>query len=289
MLIIFNPAAGSRRHRRLARALAVLPGATVAETRGPGHAGALARDAVNAGYATVVAAGGDGTIAEVAAGLAGADVALGLLPLGTANVLARELGVPLQPEAAAAYLLQGGEVRLWPGIARFAGGGQRLFVQMLGAGFDAAVVTGLDLRLKQALGRAAYVAEAASQLACYRFPSIELRLDGGPPRRAASVVVTKGRLYAGPYLLASGATPLESGFHVAVMGGGRWRAVLAGGLLPLGLLPRLPGLEVIRARHVALLGSGVPAQADGDPAGMLPVAIEDAAGPLRLRLPRGAT
>jgi diacylglycerol kinase family enzyme len=285
MLIVFNPVAGSRRRSRLLRAMALLPAARLAETAGPGHAEALARAAALAGEDCVVAAGGDGTIAEVAAGLLGHATALGILPLGTANVLSLELGLPHAPEAAAWVLLAGRAVPLWPGIARFADGRTRLFVQMLGAGFDAEVVRLLDTRLKRAVGRAAYVWQTLATLPRYDFPPVTVRLDGGAPLAAGAVVVTKGRLYAGPFPLAPDATPLQPGFQVALIRGGMARAALAGALLPLGLLPRLPGLVLRPARHVALEGPGVPAQADGDPCGGLPVGIEDAAAPLCVLLP----
>ena len=284
MLIVFNPVAGSRRRSRLMRALALLPEARLAETAGPGHAEALARAAALAGEDCVVAAGGDGTIAEVAAGLLGHRAALGILPLGTANVLSLELGLPQAPERAAAVLLAGHAVPLWPGIARFADGSTRLFVQMLGAGFDAEVVLRLDTRLKRAIGRAAYVWQTAATLPRYAFPPIAVRLDGGAPLRASAVVVTKGHLYAGPFPLAPAATPLRPGFQVALIGGGAARAAMAGALLPLGLLPHLPGLLLRPASSVTLEGAGVPAQADGDPCGTLPVSVEDARVPLRVVL-----
>ncbi|MFC3123499.1 diacylglycerol/lipid kinase family protein [Pseudoroseomonas globiformis] len=283
-LIVFNPAAGNRRRQKLQRALRLLPGAELAETRAPGHAEHIARDAARSGRPCIVAAGGDGTIAEVAAGLAGHNSALGILPLGTANVLAHELGLPLLPEAAAACLTRGEEALLWPGIARFADGRQRLFVQMVGAGFDAAVVHGLDLRLKKAIGRGAYVWQSLREMPRYGFPPIAATLDGNQPLLASALVVSKGRFYAGRYMLAPEARPVEPGFHVALIQGGMARAMLAGALLPLGLLPRLPGLRLLRAGHVALAGDAVPVQADGDPVGNLPVELRDAAGPLRVRI-----
>jgi hypothetical protein len=98
VLIVFNPTAGRRRRRWLARALARLDTLGCAhrlvETTHRGHAESLARAA---GDAVVVAAGGDGTVAEVAAGLLGGLGTLGVLPLGTANVLAWELGLPMRP------------------------------------------------------------------------------------------------------------------------------------------------------------------------------------------------
>ncbi|WP_372623183.1 diacylglycerol/lipid kinase family protein [Falsiroseomonas sp.] len=290
MLIVFNPAAGAGRRRRLARALAALLARGVrpdlAETRGPGDAETLAREAALRGVPVVVAAGGDGTIAEVASGLAGSGSMLGVLPLGTANVLAWELGVPASPERAAAALAAGRPAVLYPGLARFADGRQRLFVQMLGAGFDAMVVARLDLALKRRIGRAAYVWQSLRELPRYPFAPITAELDGasGP---AASVIVTKGRLYAGRYCVAPAARPADPGFQVVLFRHpGMLRAALAAAALPLGLIPRLPGVEILPAHHIRLSAEGVvPVQTDGDPAGLLPAEVSDAAGPLRILLP----
>ncbi|MBK1659674.1 diacylglycerol/lipid kinase family protein [Paracraurococcus ruber] len=289
MLIVFNPAAGARRRRRLSRALDTLARAgvpaRVAETLHPGHATLLARQAAGEGVALVVAAGGDGTIAEVAAGLAGSVARLGILPFGTANVLAWELGLPPRPEAAAAVLAGGRPVALRPGLARFGDGTQRLFVQMLGAGFDAQVVARLDLGLKRRLGRGAYVLQGLRELGRYPFPRFTALLDGDAVE-VASAIVSKGRLYAGRHLLAPAALPGEAGFQVALFrGGGALRAALYGAALPLDLLPRLPGVELRHALRVEMRGPAVPVQADGDLAGALPAAIADAAGTIEVMLP----
>lgn len=294
MLIVFNPTAGGERRRRLRRALDALArlglSADLAETERPGHATLLARDAAGRGVPLVVAAGGDGTIAEVANGISGTAAALGILPLGTANVLAWELGLPQRPERAAAVLAEGHGSWLRPGIAHHPDGGQRLFVQMLGAGFDAEVVHRLDLRLKRRIGRGAYVVQALREMLRYPFPRFAVALDGGAPEPMASVIVTKGRLYAGRHLLAPDARPGEPGFRVALFRqGGPLRAALYGAALPLDLLPRLPGVELRRAARVEFLASGtavaVPVQADGDAAGWLPLRVEDSPAPIRVMMP----
>jgi diacylglycerol kinase family enzyme len=290
VLIVFNPTAGAGRHRRLARALAALKSRglrpDLAETRGPGDAEILARNAAQGGEPVVVAAGGDGTIAEVASGLSGTGAMLGLLPLGTANVLAWELGVPTSPERAAKVLAEGNPALLRPGLARFGDGRLRLFVQMVGAGFDAAVVRDLDLALKRRMGRAAYVWESLRQLPRYGFPQITAELDG-VPRLAASVIITKGRLYAGRYRIAPAAQPMERGFQVVLFRhAGPGHAALAGAALPFGLIPRLPGVDIMPARRVLLSSAGeVPVQADGDFVSRLPVEVTDAPGPLTILLP----
>ena len=251
------------------------------ETRHAGHATELAREAASGRAARlVVAAGGDGTIAEVANGLArsGAEARLGVIPIGTANVLARELGLPMKPQAVAAALAFGRTRALWPGIAS---GSQpdRVFVQMLGVGLDAQVVHRLPGRLKRLMGRGAYVVQTLRELVRYDYEPIRLRIDGAAAE-AASVIVTKGTLYAGQYLLAPDARPGEPGFTVALFErSGPWSALMYGAALPLGLLPGAPGLRLVRASRVEISG-GAPAQADGDPAGCVPVSIRDASAPI---------
>ncbi|MBY0336406.1 MAG: diacylglycerol kinase family lipid kinase [Acetobacteraceae bacterium] len=290
MRIVFNPTAGGARRPALERALAALRGAglhpELLATEAPGHAEVLAR-AARPGE-IVVAAGGDGTIAEVAAGIAGSGAVLGILPLGTANVLAREVGLPLDPVAAAAALAAGPEVRLHAGLARGASG-TRLFVQMVGAGFDAAVVHALPLTLKRRLGRGAYVLQSLRETIRHRFAPIRVQADDDPPFEAASAIVTKGRLYAGPFTVAPGADPARPGFTLVTFDhGGAPAALLAGAALPLGLIPRLPGVRLRRVARVTLDGEGVPAQADGDAAGFLPLTITALPAPIPLRLGFGA-
>ncbi len=226
MIVIFNPAAGARRAQRLWRVLDLLAESgvrlAIAETRYPGHATELAEAASRQGAGLVVAAGGDGTIAEVAAGLARAQgntagpslgpalgPALGVIPIGTANVLARELRLPFAPRAVAACLAFRRTRTLWPGIARGAGG-DRLFVQMVGVGLDAQVVHRLPLGLKRWLGRAAYVAQTLREMQRYAYAPIHAQLDGRAVQ-AGSIIVCKGELYAGPFTLAPSPWPLHPG------------------------------------------------------------------------------
>jgi diacylglycerol kinase family enzyme len=255
----------------------------VVETRYRGHATALSREAAERGSRLVVAAGGDGTIAEVANGLAGSDTHLGIIPLGTANVLARELGLPNEPRSLAAALAFGRSRSIWPGLATGAAG-ERLFVQMLGVGLDAQVVHRLPLPLKRRFGRGAYVLQTVREALRYAHGPLTVRLDG-KATHAAAVIVSKGRLYAGPYLLAPDAALCEPGFTVALFDqGGVLAALRYGVALPLNLLPRQPGLRLVAARQVEILGQGVPAQADGDPAGTVPLRVAVARQPIAVAI-----
>jgi diacylglycerol kinase (ATP) len=253
----------------------------ITETRHPGHAMELARNAASAGVPMVVAAGGDGTIAEVANGLSGSSCRLGIIPLGTANVLAHELGLPFAPREVAASLAFSRSRAVWPGVVS-GPGGTRLFVQMLGAGFDAQVVHHLSLRLKRVMGRGAYVAQSLREAARYPFPPIRLRIDG-EPTEAYSVIVTKGHFYAGRYALAPGASPMDKGFSVALFDrGGSLAALAYGAALTLNMMPRMCGLRLLRATTVEIFSSDIPAQADGDAVGEAPLLITDAAAPVNV-------
>ncbi len=290
VLLIFNPAAGRRRRRRFERVAGALAEAgvrfAVADTACSGDAERLAREAALSGERLVVAAGGDGTIAEVANGIAGTGAALGVIPTGTANVFAHELGLPFRPAAIAATLAAGHRRDVLPGCARFGDGRERLFIQMLGVGFDAAVVAALDAALKRRIGKGAYVVETLRQLASWPFPRLTLRLDGEAVE-AAQVIATKGRFYGGRFLLAPGTAPDRAGLTACVFArGGLGAATLAGLALPLGLVARVPGFAARRVSGLAIEApAGLPVQADGDLVGVTPVSLGDAAATLSVIVP----
>lgn len=280
MIIVFNPVAGLRSAALLWRVLDVLVANGIrielAETHRPGHAEALAREAVCRGAPMVVAAGGDGTIAEVANGILGSSARLGVIPLGTANVMAHELALPFEPRAIAAALAFGRTRPLWPGVAHTADR-SRLFVQMLGVGFDAQVVHNIPSGLKRVFGRSAYALQTLRELALYRFTQIRVRLDG-EETQAASVIVSKGRLYGGQFLLAPSACAAEPGFSVLLFNySGIAAPLLYGALLSLNLLGRAPGVRHVRAQRIDFTNNdAIPAQTDGDAAGWTPLSVTDA-------------
>ena len=287
MLVIFNPVAGRRRAAALWRVLDLLVEngvkIEVAETQHAGHATLLAREAAADGVVMVVAAGGDGTIAEVANGLIGSDTALGIIPLGTANVLAKEYGLSTTPRGIANTLAYKRCKRLWPGVAQLPGQ-SRVFVQMLGLGFDGAVVKGVQPLLKRAIGKGAYVWQSLWESVAYDFPPVRLCVDG-VAHEAASVVVSKGRLYGGPYLLAPDAHPDAPGFQVVLFEKpGTWPALLSGAALPLGLLPHCPGVRVLSGSHVEFTSpnSAIFSQADGDALAFTPCGVVSAEAPISL-------
>ena len=297
-LVIFNPTAGWRRRRRLDATLRLLREAGVvcelAETRGRGDAEALAREAADAARppSLVIAAGGDGTINEVANGLVAGSALppLAILPLGTANVLAAEIGLATTPAAIAAAILGGR--RLDVPVARVtldtagSAGGARAFLLMAGAGFDAHVVEGVRPAVKRLLGKGAYVLETGRQMLRFRFPRYRVTVDG-VEHDAASVVVARGRFYGGRHLAAPDARLDADGFQVCLFEtGGRLAVLRYGVALLLGRLPKAAGYRIVPGRHVTVEGpAGDPVQADGDIIARLPVQIDLAPRLLSLVVP----
>ena len=212
----------------------------------------------------------------------GSTVPLGIIPLGTANVLARELRLSFVPRVIGETLAFGRTRPLWPGLAT-GPDGARVFVQMLGAGFDARVVHNLPPRLKRYLGRGAYAIQTLREMRDYDFRPIRLRIDG-TETEAAAAIVSKGRLYAGPYLLAPEARPNEPGFSVVLFErGGACSAMRYGSGLLTGMLPRMAGVRHIRARRIEFLGNEpVPVQTDGDRNGFTPLTVLDAPAPIQI-------
>lgn len=289
-LVIFNPTAGPRRRRRLRATLAALRArgvsVTVCETCAPGDAERIARDAT--GCSTVVAAGGDGTINEVLNGLRARDddCALAIIPLGTANVLARELGIdPDSPEKIAASIAAN-----MPRPAALGVANGRKFAMMAGVGFDAHVVANVDVRIKRVIGKFAYVAASLAELIRYRARTYSVDIDGRT-ESASSVVIANGHFYGGPYVVARAATLDDPHLQVCLFRRtGRWNALrYLWGLLS-GRLDRFPDFTAVPASRLTVRAGNLcdadePVQGDGDIVAHLPVEISVLAGGLRIARP----
>ncbi len=258
------------------------------DTAARGDAKAWAREAVCSNYDAVVVAGGDGTIAEAINGLVGARDAppLAILPLGTANVLAVEIGLSANPERLADVIAAGPIRTVSLGRICDRAGRHTYFSMMAGVGFDAHVVANVNLGLKRILGKGAYVAESLRQLAAFRFPRYRVVIDDRA-YEAASVIVANGRHYAGRYVCAPDATISEPTLHVCLFeSGGRWAALRYMAALQAGRLAERPDYRIVPVRHVAINApAGESVQADGDIVAQLPVRIDGQADALRLVMP----
>lgn len=251
----------------------------------------MVRHAVAQGADLVLCAGGDGTVMAVSRGLAGSGVPLGLLPMGTGNLLARNLGLPLELEAALDVALDGRDRRLDLGLlSTEQGAPPEAFVVMAGVGFDAAMMADAPARLKSVAGWAAYLVSGVRHL---RDPPMEVELtvdDQEPVRRAArSVVVGNvGMLQAGLQLMPD-ARPDDGLLDVVVLSP---RGLLDWARVVVRLASRRRGLdrdvERFQGGHVRVRTTGEhPLQLDGDPAGSAMLLVVDVQpGALLVRVAR---
>lgn len=193
--IILNPSARSERARRWQERLRALCGESLfCATVQAGHAEDLARNAVAEGFQQIVAAGGDGTIHEVVNGLAGSEAALGLIPMGTMNVFANELGIPPNDLGRCWEIVQARQTRL----IDLPMANEKHFVQLAGVGLDAQVVKETSLTLKRNFGPLSYLISAA-QIANRRPPRLRIESENAATAEGCFVLVGNGRFYGGPF------------------------------------------------------------------------------------------
>ena len=152
----------------------------------PGRA--MTRQALDAGAELVLAAGGDGTVRVVVAGLAGSDAAMAIVPVGTGNLLARNLGLPLDVPGALDVALGSEERRIDTVVLTVDGGEPDRFAVMAGTGLDAMIMDNVDERLKKVIGPGAYFLAAAKALGRLPVP-VDLMIDGKHHRRKAIICV----------------------------------------------------------------------------------------------------
>jgi diacylglycerol kinase (ATP) len=241
----------------------------VSSTERPDHATELAS---LAGDRLVVAAGGDGTINEVINGL-NKDATLGILPLGTANVLARELGLPLAVERACERILGGERKKVDLGVATNREGVERRFACMAGIGFDAKVVHAVTPRMKRYLRGLAFPIAAFKVLFTEELSPVEV-IDGDGAHVARFVIVANAHHYGGDYRV-SGPDLLTSGELEAVLVGRAsilLRPDIFGRIMARRPLNR--SMESFRAKELSASAPGdVPVQLDGEVWESLPMSF----------------
>jgi diacylglycerol kinase (ATP) len=274
LLVVYNPIAGRRRRRFLSRVLEALEARAASvrlePTQARGDAEALARAAAATGAARLVVAGGDGTINEALNGLCGSSVALGIVPLGTANVLAAELGIGMSAKNVAAAIMDGRPRSVTLGTVN-----GRRFSMMAGVGFDAHVVRDVSSKLKRALGKGAYVLETLRQLVVYSSKFYDVRVDG-VPMRAASLLICNGHYYGGQFVAAPQARLESPELQVVLFQrAGRFATIRYALALATGRLPTRPDVRILAAQTIEIDGPvGEPVQGDGDVIAHLPAKFE---------------
>jgi len=255
-------------------------------TGGPGDATCLAAEAVLRRDSLVIAAGGDGTINEVMNGLVNSPVALGVVPFGTANVLACELRLGNDPVAVAERLPELRSRRIAVGRLTTAGA-SRHFLLMAGAGLDAAIVSRVKPKAKDRFGKLAYWWAGLSTFG-EKLPPMEACADG---RKFTTgfALAARVRNYGGDLEIASRASLESDQFELVTFeGGSTWPypLYLSGALV--GKAASLPGVHSMLTRRVELApcnGHSIETHVDGEPAGPLPATLEVVPSSLTLLMP----
>ncbi len=279
--LIFNPVARGGKAHLLRRHLnAFSAHCELQPTTGPGDARRLAAQAVRAGFQTLIAAGGDGTVNEVLNGLGDVPGAfdrarLGILPLGTMNVFARELAIPRRLGQAWEVLQRGQETHIDLPVAEFVAGGKaqrRYFIQLAGAGWDARAVELVSWTLKKKIGPLAYVVAGLKALRETR-PRIILEGTSAPP--AELILLGNGRYYGGKWVFFPRASLRDGQLDLCVfpkVNCGQILRMSAG--LALGRPTRFCAARHLQAAAFTLTSCGrVPLQLDGETVGELPATI----------------
>jgi len=282
-VLVYNPRAGKLDRRRgapIERVVEILRGqghnVTVAPTTGPRTAAEIVREHVNRGADLVLAAGGDGTINEVAEGLVHTDVPLGILPGGTANVLATEMRLGSSLERAARALPECRPRRISVGHLTCDNGTiSRHFLLMAGIGLDAHIVYRVSAPLKARAGKMAYWV-AGWALLGRRLPEFQVEV-AGRRQKSSFALVSKVRNYGGDFEIAREVNLFDDRFEVVLFEG---RSTLPyvkyfAGLM-LNRVEGMKGVTVLRERCLRLFypeDERVYVQIDGELAGHLPAQV----------------
>jgi diacylglycerol kinase (ATP) len=282
--VIFNPAARGNKARHFRRHLAKIGGQSALKaTAAPGDARRLAAEAVKDGFDVIVAAGGDGTVNEVLNGIGDVPgsigdasgaferVRLGILPLGTINVFARELQTPLQLEPAWEVLRRGRERKIdLPRVEFLATGRKVYFAQLAGAGLDARAIELVDFSMKKKVGPLAYVVAGLKALVEMK-PQVKASANG-TSFSGEWVLIGNGKFYGGPFQIFPAADPRDGLLDVCVFPRVDWRTLFR--CAPDFLLRRkLPEATVKRFRVASfeLTAEHANFELDGELIGALPV------------------
>ncbi|MEK6684039.1 MAG: diacylglycerol kinase family protein [Nitrospirota bacterium] len=281
--LILNPVAGPvwrrRKARRLIEHLKMLyPDLTVHVTVRAGDAERLAKELATGSHDLILAAGGDGTYHDVINGMRDSSVPLGILPMGTGNSLVRELGLPTHPLRAASAIRNGVVRPVYLGQIH-----QRLFILMVGAGFDAEVIRRVGPSQKR-LGILAYAVAGIVELFRYGYPMITFRVDG-KEFQGTSGIIAKARCYGGPFAIVP-QVRLDRPELILCLLKGRGPFTYLKYTLGViaGLHTRMADVEFHGGTTVEV-ESPAPLQTDGEAIGIGPARLSIAPKPLNLVYP----
>jgi YegS/Rv2252/BmrU family lipid kinase len=212
-VVILNPTAGSPEHIRSwqERIESIARDCPVLITSQSGDAERLARRSIEQGFTRIVAAGGDGTVNQVANGLAGSNCVMGVLPIGSVNVFAMELGLPLHNLHRCWDIIKDANVRM----VDLPSANSKYFVQLAGVGLDAQVVKETSIAFKRSFGPLSYLISAA-QIAARQPPKLFIQSEHTSLEEGSFVLVGNGRLYGGPFPFFKHAITDDGVFDVVI-------------------------------------------------------------------------
>jgi len=255
-------------------------------TSGPGDATEIAARAARDGSSEIIVAGGDGTINEAIQGLAGTAARLAIIPRGTANVLARELGLPLDEEQAVAVVAQGNSRKIYLGLMTDETTNQsRYFVLMAGIGLDASVVGRVQPSLKKRIGKGAFWISGLSHLATWNPQPFTLEINGDK-YKATFAAIGKAARYGGDLAITPGARLDQPEFEVCIIQTAsrvRYLRLLSHAMRN-GMPRNKPEVRFVNAVTVKAYGNA-PVQIDGELIGALPMRFEIAPHSLEVIVP----
>jgi diacylglycerol kinase (ATP) len=283
-IVILNPAArGARTQRLRKQAEHLARGAILCPTTQAGEAESLARHAVTEGFKRIVAAGGDGTINEIVNGIAGHNVTLGLLPLGTMNVFATELGLPVNDLGDCWKIIERNRTHR----VDLPRANRKHFVQLAGVGLDAQAVKETSDAFKRSFGPLSYLISAV-QIASRTPPVLRIESEDAVTGEGSFVLVGNGRLYGGRFPF----------FKQAVMDDGLLDVIVFKRLGYVDIIRYLqdvvftpqissPEVDYFQTKHLRVTSDeSVPVEIDGELVGSCPVEFRIRAGGLRVLTPR---
>ena len=294
--LIYNPTSGRRqilREKKVEWARETLqqwiPRVDKMATESMGDAVRLTREAIAGGYDLIAACGGDGTLNEVVGGIGDSGVTLLPLPAGTANLLAKQASIPMEPDKAAALFPEAAPYEVPLGIVRCENPqpSERLFLLLCGVGVDASIIYSLNTKLKAYLGQGAYWLGSLDHLH-RKFDPFRIRIDG-ETHECTFALLSKSRVYAGHLAITPDAHPFRDEFDVVLFHGQsplRYVNYLA--QIAARKLDQLPDVTFHRASRAELFpldSDRVYVQVDGELAGRLPATVEVAAHGVKVLLP----
>lgn len=275
-LMIVNPISGLGFGRRNAPRLEALLREHDYEvellwTTAKGSARAAAEEADPDDVSVILSVGGDGTLNEVVNGVGDKNIPVTIFPTGTGNVLAKEYGIPYSVRRVCEMILQAKIEMLDVGDI-----GGRRFLLFAGAGFDAAVAMSLYQSRTGRITMLNYVGPTLKALFTYRFPQMQVTVDGKPAGAATCALISNVHSYGGPFGFLEEADPTDGLFDICLMRGHTRRDLVR--YIWGGLRRRILDYDDtthLRGRSIELTSDGdLPIQADGDFVGKLPVRIE---------------